>query len=1275
MSCRLWSTLVEALPPDSPYRPSCLTELGRSLRGWFQLTGDRSALDQAVDVSATAVKEGEELGDEFLDELLSNLALAHSERFRTSQRLPDLEAAIAAGRRSVAATRDGHERRPFRRDNLSQMLVQRYEWTGKPAHRAEALEATRDAVADTPPGHPSAAITRFHLAELLRETHRETRVSTVLDESIDMARSAVALSRPSDPLRAVAWGGLTKGLFHRVLVAEQEGTEVSADVGDLIEAARHAIDEGDPNDPDHASHLLCLAGGLRRRGELVDDQADLGQAIDLYQSFLAEHPEHDQYRSAHVDLALCLMFRHHLTNDARDLRAAVDLMRRVARSSPDSSAFLSRVLLIQGIALYTVYDEHTAEARDLDEAAEAVRRGISLSSKGSDEIALLRSTLSEILRCRFEDCGDTSDLEAAADAALRAERDTPAGAPHRPVILNAASGVLRIRAQHTGIRAYFTAAVDFARESVAGARQGRPDKAVALNALGSALQARYEHGGALDDLHAAIDAKRAATQTSGLSAAQRAMCLSGLGNSLLTRFHHTGDAADLTAAIDVCAEAVGTVQADHPRQDRYLANLSLALATSYGRHERRGDLDRAVMTARLAVEATPRGSHRRPMNLCNLAIVTLDRFSESKDLDDLEAAITAIREAIDAASHDHPDQAKFLSNLNGMLHRRYQLLGQEGDLGEAVRVGRLAVARCPVDHESRGGCLVLLGDALQDAGHVTEAIDAFREAARLPTGRLSVRLQAAGNWGATAAEDGRWEEAQRGYEYAIELLPQAAWHGLERDDREHFLAMVNGLASDAAAVAVEREDLARAVELLEQGRGVLLAQAFDARTDLDELRALDGDLARAMDDVRRRLDRAGATGADREVRDVSARRTALESQRRREAAAEWDHLLERARALVPGFLRPRPFDRLREAARNGPVVIVNIARYRCDALVVTADTRESPLLVRLERISRRVVNARASELITTVRGGEATAPQERNNTLRSILAWLWNDIADPVLTKLAWPAKPAEGQEPRLWWCPTGALALLPLHAAGVYPAPDNRRPGEDVPRPTPSTNLLDRAVCSYAPTLRALLEAISRPTSGKTALLGIAVPNAPGMSELAHATAEIGALREEFPAMTAVVGPRANRDTVLELLQSHSWLHFAGHGAQYSPGGAALHCTDDMINLRDLTALRLTAAELAFLSACETASGVARLADEFAHLAGGLHIAGFRHVIATQWSISDLRAPQVARDFYRALQAAPQTADETLQAASALRKAVRRLRSARPDAPALWASYLHTGP
>lgn len=69
--------------------------------------------------------------------------------------------------------------------------------------------------------------------------------------------------------------------------------------------------------------------------------------------------------------------------------------------------------------------------------------------------------------------------------------------------------------------------------------------------------------------------------------------------------------------------------------------------------------------------------------------------------------------------------------------------------------------------------------------------------------------------------------------------------------------------------------------------------------------------------------------------------------------------------------------------------------------------------------------------------------------------------------------------------------------------------------------------------------------------------------------------------------------------------------------------------------------------------------------------------MIATQWPISDLRAPQVAQDFYRALRLRhePSPGDCRLPAAAALRTAVLRLRAARPESPVLWAPYIHTGP
>lgn len=91
--------------------------------------------------------------------------------------------------------------------------------------------------------------------------------------------------------------------------------------------------------------------------------------------------------------------------------------------------------------------------------------------------------------------------------------------------------------------------------------------------------------------------------------------------------------------------------------------------------------------------------------------------------------------------------------------------------------------------------------------------------------------------------------------------------------------------------------------------------------------------------------------------------------------------------------------------------------------------------------------------------------QSAQHEIRSVLAWLWDAVVEPILAHLGYTSAPRDGVPwPRLWWCPVGALAFLPLHAAGHYNFVD------DSPR-----TALDRVVSSYTPTVRALAHARAR--------------------------------------------------------------------------------------------------------------------------------------------------------------------------------------------------------
>jgi CHAT domain-containing protein len=151
--------------------------------------------------------------------------------------------------------------------------------------------------------------------------------------------------------------------------------------------------------------------------------------------------------------------------------------------------------------------------------------------------------------------------------------------------------------------------------------------------------------------------------------------------------------------------------------------------------------------------------------------------------------------------------------------------------------------------------------------------------------------------------------------------------------------------------------------------------------------------------------------------------------------------------------------------------------------------------------------------------------------------------------------------------------------------------------------------------------------------------------------------------------------DRVVRMLESHSCVHFACHGGQdlLNPSQGAVYLADGPLTVLRLGAEQLPDAELAFLSACQTAVGGAHLPDEAIHLAAALQFAGFRHVIATAWSIGDKQAPDVARDTYTALMAG--RALDTSRAAAAIHGAAGALKALHPRRPDLWAPYLHIGP
>ena len=181
-------------------------------------------------------------------------------------------------------------------------------------------------------------------------------------------------------------------------------------------------------------------------------------------------------------------------------------------------------------------------------------------------------------------------------------------------------------------------------------------------------------------------------------------------------------------------------------------------------------------------------------------------------------------------------------------------------------------------------------------------------------------------------------------------------------------------------------------------------------------------------------------------------------------------------------------------------------------------------------------------------------------------------------------------------------------------------------------------------------------------AALVIAQPATPTLTALPGTQDECNRIHDLMPSATFAVHEQATVSRTLPLIGQYNWLHLACHGFQDpdNPTQSAFALYDERLTLSTLMDTVAENAELAFLSACETAVGDERNPEESIHLAAGMLAVGFKGVIATMWSIMDNDAPILVEAYYKKLlelRQAPDAIEGQTMAAYALHEAVKVLR------------------
>lgn len=198
-----------------------------------------------------------------------------------------------------------------------------------------------------------------------------------------------------------------------------------------------------------------------------------------------------------------------------------------------------------------------------------------------------------------------------------------------------------------------------------------------------------------------------------------------------------------------------------------------------------------------------------------------------------------------------------------------------------------------------------------------------------------------------------------------------------------------------------------------------------------------------------------------------------------------------------------------------------------------------------------------------------------------------------------------------MWWCPTGALSSLPLHAAGIYEGLSQDHAGRYI-------------ISSYTPTISALYRLLEdtpnrrrSPVSSKVLLVAQSVYS--DHSPLLNVRIEMDQVKSSVPQECIEYlnsGEGASVDDALESLKAAEVVHLAchGHQDQTNPLNSGFELKNARLTLEQLMRVEIPHAQLAYLSACESAGMDESRPDEGLNLVGTMIFVGFRSVIGTMW-------------------------------------------------------------
>ncbi|KAJ7245071.1 CHAT domain-containing protein [Mycena rebaudengoi] len=1146
-----------------------------------------------------------------------------------------------------------------------------------------ATSLYKKALAATAISHEEHWISLLELSDLILLQSHST--NDLLNETLLHMKKAIGMQ----PLLSMCWAavlltaaqaGLSEDLLDQTfqvlmkasredeiaLKSQQAGEALyekfqqSGDLQNLNECVAHleqTLAQLSWRHPSRAYALGTLGEMLSVRFRCNKGPEDLDKSIKGFEKALELQPApHPNFVLLLVNLALGLQTKFEQQADNEALEKAIAYFKEAFEYSSDPE--MQSIILNNLATAYTARFKTMSEPTDLDESIKLMKQTLSLRPSGHSDRGLALSNLATVIQHRFNLTENFDDVEEVVLLCREALTLHPISDPCRIQTLDHLANGLRSRFEQLETFDDLEEAIQLHQEAVdlfgsntqLNRRQGSPiidsasDHSTALLNLASAVQVRFMHHGDIKDLDKVVETYRKALDV--CVPHNECECTENLAGGLQLRFERNGHIKDLEEAITLHKEARKLTPVGHFARSTIAFNLARALRSLFEKRGNKNDLEEAVKLHEEDLTLSPPSHPNRKTSLTSFANTLLTKLeydrdfhapvkqeTDGKESQALKKIIELQREALTLFPASHAGRSDALNNLSNALHVQFTWHRDSQALEESVCLYKEALELRPPPHSRRGGSLAALASVLaarykhnHSPYDLVDSIFHVQEASEYLYSTPLNRIEYTHVWGQIAAEFNHFS-ALSAYQKAIDLLPQIAALHLDVVSRQSILSVLQAsqLASEAAVCAINKQDFSAAVELLEASRSVFWSQAMQLQTPISHLEHTH---MLAME----------AEGAKYE-----------------ELNKDWNATIEAVRQLpnFEDFMQHKKISALSQAAVSGPIIILITRSSICYALIVTQ--REPVQCILLSQVNTETGKFLASLSLalsrSNIKAAELLAENAYRNELidskvhelqgrlfggpEGLMDVTSDDIFENLLAELWTSIKTNHPR--RLWWCPTGSLSFLPLHAAGIYGKTE--------------TDSLDGSMEE--------LYAIQK-----------RVPNG-----------WLTSLGDSSPAMV---------DAALYHLRESSIVHFACHGAQdlENPLDSSLILSDGPIRVSDImreghdssSKNMAKGLSLAFLSACETAKGDTKTPDEAMHLAATLLFAGFRSVVATMWEMIDEDGPQIADEFYTQLfkgcnpNSNPPIVPDLANSAKALHYAVIELRKCQGMTFRRWVPFVHYG-